>query len=209
MRNTTKIIIALFLIFISCNKKKEINIIINPKIQLEKIIVINLNEVCITYFKVQVNNGNQKIVVFLDNSLKEYQLKKLKPEKKGFYLKNIPTDSIITLGIDNYSFYEVGAEKSGSFFIGAINVENSFKQKDSLVFKKSISSYVLEYNGKKLDFNKIEKTNYINKNSYDDFIKRKRNLIPFTDSLSIIIPKNIKVNYYNRLPSSQEEWDKL
>ena len=214
MKNSINIIrltLIFVLFFVSCKKEQNNSQIklVNPNIKLEKIIVINLNEVCVTYFKVKLENKNNNTFILLDNSLKEYHLKRLNPQKTGFYLKNIKNDSLITLGIDNYHFYEVDAKKSGFCFIGAVNFKKSFEERDSLLLRKLISNYILEYNGKKLDLNKIEKTNYISQNAFDEFIKRKNNFIPFKDSLTIPIPKNIKIKYLNYMPVSEEEWNNL
>lgn len=213
MKKSINIIyISLLFIFFfgGCKKEPKDQIeLVKPNLNLEKIIVINLKEVCLTYFKVEVENNNNKTIIFLDNSLKEHHIKKLSPRKTGFYLKNINNDSLITLGIDNYYFYEVGAKKRGYCFLGAIDIDQSFEEKDSLLLKNTLSNYILEYNGKTLDLNHIEKSTYINQNHYDEFIKRKNTFIPFVDSLSILIPKNIKIKYLNNLPTSKEEWDKL
>lgn len=178
-------------------------------IRLEKIIVINLNEICITYFKVKIENKNNKAIILLDNSLEEYLTKRLKPQKTGFYLKSIKNDSLVTLGIDNYYFYEIGAKKNGFCFIGAINLKNSYNQKDSLLLRKMISNHLLEYNGKNLNLDSIKKSNYISQSYFDKFNKSKSNYVPYIDSLSISIPNNVKIKYINNMPITKEEWDKL
>jgi hypothetical protein len=209
MKNLIKVLIPVLFLLISCNKKQNLSKTTKPIFQFEKVIVVNLNEVCLTYFKIKVINENQNSIIILDNSLKKYQSKRLNPEKTGFYLKNVNNDSIITLGIDNYNFYEVGPKTNDYLFIGATNMKNSFKEKDSILFTKSLSNFLLEYNGKKLDLKSIEKSNYINQNAFDEFTKRKNTFIPFKDSLSITIPKNIKIKYCNNLPTNREEWNKF
>jgi hypothetical protein len=213
MRNSIIIIIFSLLstfFFGSCKKELKDKIKLEkPTIRLEKIIVINLDEICITYFKVKIENKNNKAIILLDNSLKEYSIKRLNPQKTGFYLKNIKNDSLVTLGIDNYYFYEVGAKKSGFCFIGATNLKNSFNQKDSLLLRKMISNHLLEYNGKNLNLNSIKKSNYISQSYFDEFNKSKSNYIPYIDSLSILIPNNVKIKYINNMPITKEEWDKL
>lgn len=119
MKNTiVTIIIIILSFFISCKKKQELNLkkdepnfikIVKPLLKLDKIIVINQKEICVTYFKVKIENKNNSSIILLDNSLIENHMKKMKPHKGGFYLKNLNNNSLITLGIDNYYFYEVGA----------------------------------------------------------------------------------------------------
>lgn len=213
MKNSINIIyfILLFTFFFSsCKRDNNAKIsIVNPVIKLEKIIVVNLDEICVTYFKVKIENKNSNTIILLDNSLKEYSLKRLKPQKTGFYLKNIKNDSLVTLGIDNYYFYEVGAKNNGVCFIGAINLKNSYNQKDSLLLRKMVSNHLLEYNGKNLNLNSIKKSNYISKSYFDEFNKRKSNFIPYVDSLSISIPNNVEIKYINNMPITREEWNKL
>lgn len=194
----------------SCKKELKDTIKLEkPTIRLEKIIVINLDEICITYFKVKIENKNNKAIILLDNSLKEYSIKRLKPQKTGFYLKNIKNDSLVTLGIDNYYFYEVGAKKNGFCFIGASNLKFSYSQKDSLLLRKMISNHLLEYNGKNLNLNSIKKSNYISQSYFDEFNNSKNNYIPYIDSLSISIPNNVEIKYINNMPITKKEWDKL
>lgn len=203
--------IALFLLG-SCENKKVATTqeSCDLKINLEKVIVINLNEDCVTYFKVKVENPNDSTIVLLDNSLSEYRQKELKPEKKGFYLRDIENDSLVTLGIGNDFFYEIGSKRNGYCFIAAPNLKDSFEKKDSLSFKKRLANYVLEYNGEKLNLNKIAKSKYISVSNYDNFIKSKDKFIPYKKKISIKIPKDIlNIKYLNEMPVSQEQWDKL
>ena len=205
-------LIAVLIIFLSsCEKQlnKKKNIIKIPKFKVEKIIVFNQRENSLIYFKTHITNENDKSVVFLDNSLKKHSTINTDLIKNGFYLKNIKNDSIISLGIDNYYFYEIGAKKSNYCFIGAVNLKNSFVEKDSLLLRQMITNYLLEYNGKNLNLNEIKKTIYINQKAYNEFTKRKNEVIPFIDSLSIVIPKNIKIKYMNNMPITSEEWDNL
>lgn len=208
-----KTIIFIFLVYslIDCSKSKnnKLSIITKPNFNVEKIVVINNADISSTYFKAKITNPNDTTIVFLDNSIIEYVGGMKKPTKTGFYLRNIENDSLITLGIDNYYFYEVGAKRTGYCFIGAANLKYSYNEKDTLLLKKSLTNYVLEYNGKKLDLNKIAKTKYISQYYYDEFIKRKNNFIPFRDSLSISIPKNIKIKYVDNMPTTKEQWDAL
>jgi hypothetical protein len=209
MKNVLFISILLITL-ISCEKKvKTLQKIKSPKLEIEKIIVFNNRDNSLVSFKTKLTNDNEKTMVFLDNSIKEHYIKNIKPQKTGFYLKNNKNDALITLGIDNYYFYEIAGKKNDYLFITAVNMKNSYNQKDSLLLRKMISNYTLEYNGKKLDLNRIEKTNYISQNAFDEFIKRKNNFIPFKDSISVSIPKNVKIRYLNDMPVSEDEWDKL
>lgn len=205
------LLVSVFITLISCEKKiEEVQQKIKyPKLKVEKIIVFNNRENSLVYFKTYIANNNNKTIVFLDNSLEENYLKCQKFQKKGFYLKNISNDSLITLGIDNYYFYEVGAKKSGYCFLGAVNIKKSYNQKDSLLLRKMISNYTMEYNGKKLNLNKIEKSKYISQYDYDEFNRRKSNFIPFRYNLSVSIPKNIIIKYIDNMPTTKEGWDKL
>ncbi len=205
-----KLIIA-FVFLTSCENKKSIKKEEKffLKINLEKVIVINLDEVCVTYFKVKVENKKDSIVVLLDNNLNHYRKKRLKPEKEGFYIRNNKNDSLITLGIDNYNFYKIGAKEKGYCYISAINLKHSFLEKDSLLLKKYLSNCVIEYNGKNLDLDKIKKSIDISQKEFDELKKNKNNLIAFKDSLSILIPKTIQFKYLNEMPIQREEWDNL
>ena len=210
MKNRIVLSFLLVIIF-GCTKKSNVKSSINTKIifSIEKVIIINRAESSTTYFKVKITNPNNTTIILLDNSLKEYSIKRLKLQKTGFYLKNIKNDSLVTLGIDNYYFYEVGAKKNGFCFMGAINLKNSYNQKDSLLLRKMISNYLLEYNGKNLNLNSIKKSNYISQTYFDEFNKSKSNYIPYIDSLSISIPNNIEIKYINNMPITKEEWNKL
>lgn len=207
------ILVPLFLIvLISCTDKKK-NIKskqVKLDFNLEKVVIVNLNEVCVTYFKIKINNPSNSPVILLDNSLIESFSLKLKATKTGFYLKNKENDSIIPLGIDNYYFIEVKPKSNDFYFIGAKDFNHSFKTKDSLLLKKALSNYVLEYNGKKLNLATIKKSKYISQHNFENFNIRKKNCIPYTDSISMGIPVNIlKLKYLNENPIYRNEWDGL
>jgi hypothetical protein len=206
------ILLSLIFIFFSCtNKDKGIK----PSeskldFNIEKIVIINSMERSVTYFKVKISNLTENNIVLLDNSLVDNFTKDIKPQKTGFYLKNVKNDSLITLGIDNNYYYEIGAKKSGFCFIAAANLKNSWLEKDSLLLKKMLSNYQLEYNGKTLDLNSIKKSKYNSQHNYNNFMKRKDSLTPYKDSISIELPiEKLNIKYLTKMPISQEEWNKL
>lgn len=212
MRKILILITAFFIILNSCvDKKKKIE----PKqvkldFNLEKIVIVNLNEVCVTYLKMKITNPSSYTVVLQDNSLAEYLKRITKTKKKGFYLKNTKNDSILPLGMDNYHFIEIKPNSSNYYFIGAKDLKHSFQAKDSLLLKKILSNYVIEYNGSKFDLNDIKKNKYIGKNNFDKFIKEKSNYITYKDTISLKIPlTNLKLKYLDKNPIYREEWDKL
>lgn len=205
-------LVIILLSFTNCKNKDDIKKQDRGdiKFSFEKVVVVNLNEVCITYFKVKVENTKDSAIILMDNSLLEFRQKRLKPEKKGFYLRNAKNDSLVALGIDNNFFYEVGSKRSGYLFIAASNMKNSFEQKDSITFKKDLSDYLLEYNGKKLELNKIPKSKYISDTDYKKFEMSKDSFIPYKESISIKIPeKRLSVKYLNEMPITKEQWDDL
>ena len=200
--------ITLSILFLVCCKKgseSNQNILVKPELELYKIIVIHNEDISLTFFKLKVSNKNNKSIIFLDNSLKE----NLEPEKSGFYLKNNKNDLIIRLGIDSYHVYQFGGKKTGFLYVAGANIRNSFNVKDSLKLRETLSNYTLEYNGKKLDLDIIKKNNYINQKGFDEFQKKKKDLIPVNDSLSIKIPNHILLNYIKDIPTNQNEWDNL
>jgi len=208
----TSIIIIFFSFFISCKKSANTNFkkIIEPQMKLEKIIIVNLNEVSITFFKIRLKNDNESNIIFQDNNLSEFRKKRLKPNKTGFYLKNTKNDSLIMLGIDSYYFYEIIGKKSEYFYVGTSNLRNSFNEKDSLKLRKLFSNFVLEYDGKMLNLDEIKKSSYISQTYYDDFIKRKNKLIPINEKLTISIPSEvIEIKYIKELPITKNKWDSL
>jgi hypothetical protein len=174
---------------------------------LEKVVVINLNEVCVTYFKMKITNSSNQEIILQDNSLKDILYQNLRIKKEGFYLNN--NDNIIPLAIDKYYFYEVGPKISGYCFIGTTNIKDSYYVKDSLKLRKIITNSLLEYNGKNFDLNKIKKNNYISDIRFEKFIKNKHNYIAYKDSLSIKIPEKIEIKYIREMPFESEVWDKL
>lgn len=213
-------ILALSL-FINCDNKKEIMPKksslqdVNPqtynlKISLKKVVVVDLKEICLTYFKVEIENPNDKTVILMDNNLSEIRQKGLKGEENGFYLKSKTNDSLIMLGIDNNYFYNIGPQKKGYLFIAARNLKGSENKNDSLAFKSNLAKFNLEYNGKKLDLDKIPKSKYITAKAYNDFIELKRYSIPYKGILSEQIPeKDLPLKYINELPITMEEWNNL
>ncbi|MFH6988387.1 hypothetical protein ACHRVW_11635 [Flavobacterium collinsii] len=212
MRKILILVPVFLIVLIGCkNREKEIKSeSVKLDFNLDKVVIVNLNEVCITYFKIKINNPSNSPVILLDNSLTEYFSLKLKATKTGFYLKNKENDSIIPLGIDNYNFIEVKPKSNNFYFIGAKDLNHSFKTKDSLLLKRALSNYVLEYNGKKLNLVSIKKSKYISKLDFENFHKRKENYIPYKDSVSIGIPVNIlKFKYLNENPIYRDEWNKL
>lgn len=218
-----KILVSIFalVIFINCNNKKEVKLkssdldgvnlqTENLKVSLKKVVVVDLKEICLTYFKVEVENPNDKTVVLIDNNLSEIRQKGFKAEENGFYLKGKANDSLIMLGISNNYFYSIGPKKKGYLFIAARNLKGSEKKKDSLLFKSNLAKFNLEYNGKKLDLDKIPKSKYISTKVYNDFLKSKRYSIPYKGIISEQIPeKNLPLKYLSELPITTEEWNNL
>ena len=205
-------LVIILLSFTNCKNKDDVKKQDSGdiKFSFEKVVVVNLNEVCVTYFKIKVDNTKDSAIILMDNSLLEFRQKRLKPEKKGFYLRNTKNDSLVALGIDNNFFYKVNGKKSGYIFIAAANMKNSFERKDSVAFKKSLSDYLLEYNGKKLDLNKIPRSKYISETDYKKFEMSKDNFIPYKENISIKIPeKGLSVKYLNEMPITKEQWDVL
>lgn len=211
MKKTIVSILIILSFFISCKKNADLNLnkTVKPCFNLEKIIVVNLNEGSMTFFKIYLKNNNENSVILLDNNLSKFQAKRVETIKKGFYLRNIKNDSIIMLNIDNDYFYEIGGKTNGFCFLGTSNLKNSFTQKDSIKLRKLLLNYTLEYNGKDLNLNKIKKSPYTSQSYYKRFIERKEKLIPFNDSLFISIPVNIKIKYLNYMPITKMEWDNL
>lgn len=210
-KTITKLLIILFL-FTSCKKKEEQNSsnILKIHFNLEKIIVVNINEASMTFFKIKVRNDNQNTIILYDNSLSEFRRKKMPFKKMGFYLRNIKNDSLIMLSIDENYFYEVPGKKSNYFFLETLNLKKSFSQKDSLKLKKTLSNYVLEYNGKNLNIDNIKRSPHINQSYYNSFIERKETFIPFIDNIVISELKDkIKMKYLDKLPIKKDEWDNL
>lgn len=179
------------------------------KLDLEKVVIINDGDSSITYFKIKISNNNTKSIVFMDNSLVEKWKSKKEGLKEGFYLKNVKNDSIIILGIDNYYFYEVPRSYKGYLFLGAIDLKYAEEKKDSILFKKNLSQYLLEYNGKNLDLEKVVKSDYISELDYKEFIKRKKHVLPYKDSLALSIPLSVSVKYVRKTPVSKNEWANL
>jgi len=218
-----KILISVFVFsfLMSCDNKKEVKpeTAKQPELNapakdlkmiLEKIVVADLKEICVTYFKVKVENPNQKTIVLLDNNLSDLQLNGWKTEESGFYLKGKKNDSLIMLGIDRDYFYKIGPRKSGYLFIAGWNLKGSEIKKDSLAFKQSLANFNLEYNGEKLDLFKVEKSKYISTKDYEEFIEGRKNFVPYKISLSLPIhEKKIPLSYINELPVTMEEWNKL
>ena len=209
-----KLIVPLVVIFvlISCENKGKIKQIGNVKLtmSLEKIIVVKLNEVCVTFFKVKINNKSNSSVIMLDNSLSDWETKTNESKKKGFYLFKNGNNLIKPLSILGYSYVEILPNSNNFYFIGAKNLNNTFKEKDSLLFKESLLGCSLVYNGKALDLLKVKKSKYISQKDYDSFVKRRKDFIPYKDSLSILIRiNNIKLKYLKSMPTTQEEWNNL
>lgn len=205
------IISLLFLLFISCGKKekKQEQVDADPIFHIEKIVVINMPEGNKMSFKVKVTNPNDKPLIFLDNNFRNISEAE-RPSKKGFYLRNLKNDSIKTLGITYDNFYGIDARKSRYFFMGIRFYKNSYDEKDSLLLKKSLLNYRIEYNGTKLDFNKIKKDDYIPDIVIDNFKKNMHNYIPCKDSIIVGGDLNkLKIKYLNYVPIQQDEWDKL
>ena len=204
-------LIYLLMLLFSCSKKNKEVKIEQTKIDfyLEKVVVVNLHEVCLTYFKVKTTNRSNQQIVLQDNSLKDLLINPSKIKKEGFYIKSLTDNSkIIPLAIDKYYFYEIGSKANGYCFITALDLKYSYKAKDSLLLKKSLANYQLEYNGKNFDLSKIKKSKYINNNHYERFIKNRNKYVAYKDSMSIRIPKNIEIKYMNEMPRI-DEWDKL
>ena len=202
-----------FIVFLvvvsSCKDKEKTEEYKKVKLDfnLEKVIVINVNEECLTYFKMKISNLSNQEVVLQDNNLMDALDKNFKTEKQGFYLKN--NDKIIPLAIDKYYFFETGKMNSSYYFIGGRDLKFSYNIKDSLEFRKLLTNSVLEYNGKKFDLNKVKKSIYINNNYFERFIKNKDKYVAYIDSVSIKIPESIELKYLNKMPGLPEEWDKL
>ncbi|WP_288984311.1 hypothetical protein [uncultured Flavobacterium sp.] len=204
-------VLVVFLAFISCGERTQNSLCkyIKPKIYVEKIIVYNNGERKVFAFKTKIINQNKKAIIFLDNSLMQLSIEKNRPQKTGFYLRNIKNDSLLMLGIDNYNFYKIGPVSKGYCFIACAGMNDILEEKDSLMFRKTILDYNLEYNGNTLDLNRIKKTDYISQFNYDNFEKDKHGYIPVKDSFKILLSKSINIKYINGLPINQEDWDEL
>ena len=208
MKNIILIFVIGIIVLFGCgnNNKTIVKENVNPTIRLEGIIVANLNEVCVTFFKVRIKNSTNHPIILLDSNLDESSSESI---NHGFYLFE-NNGSTKSLKIDNNFYYRIQPKTNSYYFIGAKNLEFSFSAKDSLLLKRALSKYKLIYNGKGLDLNNLKKSKYVSQEDFDKFVQEKENYLPFKDSCLINIPSDkIKIKYIDKLPVKKKEWDNL
>jgi hypothetical protein len=202
------LILPVLFLILNCTEKKNIT---NGKLnfELEKIVVINLDESDVTYFKVKVTNPNDQSMILVDNSLMEISKGLSKPIKSGFYLSNKSTDSIVPLGINNYYYQKIPFKSDGYFFISGNFIPKSASAKDSLLLKEYLTNCEIRYDGRNLDLDNLKKSPYVSQTVFDNFINDKKDCKALTGTISIQIPSEIEIKYLSKMPISKMEWDKL
>ena len=69
------VMVAINVMLFSCSNEKSKAIAaktVELNFKFEKVVVINLKEVCVTYLKLKITNHSDKTIILQDNSLAEH-----------------------------------------------------------------------------------------------------------------------------------------
>lgn len=186
------------------NKEKKDSDSIDYEISLEKIVIINLDEACITYFKTKIKNSSSKDIILQDNDVDSVYSK-----TEGFYLEGVK-NKVIPIGINKFNYQKIPAKSDKYYFLAIKNFKYSFEKSDSLKFENEISNFKIHYNGEELDFKKFKKSKHVRDHVYANFIKDTSNYYLLKKKFLIDTELNkLPVKYIDYMPIKDEEWQSL
>lgn len=150
-----------FLVFgvLSCGKKENKVVATRQDVtfKIEKVLVVNDEDICMTYFKLRIKNATGNRLLFSDNVIADLTLAD-SLKNNGFFLEKQGVQ-IKRLGSNDYGFMAVAPSSNNVFFLGARRLPLSRNIKDSTLFRKTLGYYTIRYDGSDFEFDSLRNQN--------------------------------------------------